>query len=531
MSSRAALGVKWLAALASLALVQVGAAMTWSVLATSPAAAQIRDDRYPFLERRQRWWPSQRFDPLGLFPRFGPSFEPRYRPREPRERSQAVDSSKAPAPRKTEAKPTTTILVLGDSMADWLAYGLEEAFADNPDVGVVRKIRTISGLIQADQRAEDWLQTAREHLAAERPDYVVVMLGLSDRQSIRERVPARSAKTSEQGEAEPGRSEPAESEPGQAAQAQTEPDQSEAGQADAERGQPGDGQPSEAKRNEPRKPAGPAADGKATTLTREFRSDRWAELYMKRIDGALAVLRSRAVPVLWVGLPVIRGTRSKSEVSYLNDLYRSRVEKAGAIYVDVWDGFIDEDGNFMTHGPDYDGQTRRLRTGDGVHFTKAGAVKLARYVEREIKRLMLARTTPLALPEPQAPGQPGGPAARAVIGPVLPLNRAAPASAGELAGAGPVAGAVTDPVANRVLVRGEPAPARSGRADDFSWPRPGVAADANEVTPFEPARTGAAPPGAGAAKKTATPQKAGTQKRVGPAAPAPAQKQRARQVQ
>jgi hypothetical protein len=47
------------------------------------------------------------------------------------------------------------------------------------------------------------------------------------------------------------------------------------------------------------------------------------------------------------------------------------------IFVDVWDGFVDEDGRYAQSGPDYEGQIRRLRSGDGVHFTEAGTRKLA----------------------------------------------------------------------------------------------------------------------------------------------------------
>jgi hypothetical protein len=54
-----------------------------------------------------------------------------------------------------------------------------------------------------------------------------------------------------------------------------------------------------------------------------------------------------------------------ADVPFLNDLYRSRADKAGIFYVDVWDGFVDEDGRFAQSGLDFEGQTRRLRTGDG----------------------------------------------------------------------------------------------------------------------------------------------------------------------
>src|SRR4029079_19093178 len=99
-------------------------------------------------------------------------------------RQQPVDSSRAPAPRRAEGAPTTRIMVFGDSMADWLAYGLEEAFGDTPEIGVVRKHPTSSGLIRID--SYDWPAAAREILNAEKPDYVVMMIGLSDRRGIRE---------------------------------------------------------------------------------------------------------------------------------------------------------------------------------------------------------------------------------------------------------------------------------------------------------------------------------------------------------
>src|SRR5690606_34308789 len=53
----------------------------------------------------------------------------------------------------------------------------------------------------------------------------------------------------------------------------------------------------------------------------EFRSDRWAELYSRKVDEMIAAVKSKGVPVIWVGLPSIRGTRSTSDALYLNDLF------------------------------------------------------------------------------------------------------------------------------------------------------------------------------------------------------------------
>jgi len=47
------------------------------------------------------------------------------------------DFSKAPPPEKhgDTTVPERNVLVLGDGMADWLAYGLEDAYAEQPDMG------------------------------------------------------------------------------------------------------------------------------------------------------------------------------------------------------------------------------------------------------------------------------------------------------------------------------------------------------------------------------------------------------------
>src|SRR4029077_12483144 len=115
----------------------------------------------------------------------------------------------------------------------------------------------------------------------------------------------------------------------------------------------------------------------------EFHTDQWEAAYIKRIDATTAALKSRGVAVFWVGLPAQRGPKATSDASYLNELYRGRAEKAGIVYVDVWDGFVDEQGRYSPQGPDFEGQIRRLRSADGIYFTKAGARKLAHYVERE----------------------------------------------------------------------------------------------------------------------------------------------------
>jgi hypothetical protein len=205
----------------------------------------------------------------------------------------------------------------------------------------------------------------------------------------------------------------------------------------------------------------------------EFREERWVELYTRKIDEMIGVLKSKGVPVLWVGLPVIRGPKATADTLFLDSLYRAAAEKAGITYVDVWDGFVDEAGRFLQKGPDFEGQIRQLRSYDGVYFTKAGARKLALYVERDIKRLLAARSAPITLPTepvPDAKLLPGQPAPRPLAGPIVPLVASSVGTDQLLGGPGSRPAAI-DALAKRTLVNGEPLAPPPGRADDFAWPR------------------------------------------------------------
>jgi uncharacterized protein len=414
------------------------------------------------------------------------------------EREAPVDYSRAPASSQKKPEATTPIVVMGDANADWLAYGLEDAFSENPEVGIVRKHRTDSGLIRYDQRRDlEWPQVAREIIAAEKPKFIVMMIGNNDRQTIREKAPPVVAR-------------PAAPKPNTQA-AQPSPPATPpvpAPPPDAEQQPPA---PSEAAEHANMTPE---QARQASYGPWEFHTEKWELAYIRRIDATIAALKSAGVPVMWVGLPSQRGTKASADSSYLNELYRSRAEKAGIVYVDIWDGFVDEAGRYSPQGPDYEGQIRRLRSGDGVYYTKFGARKVAHYVEREIQRSIANRGMPVALPMPVDPGpqapnaKPEGPVQRPLAGPVVPLT-AMQAASEELIGSGRAAPAA-DATASRVLTKGETVAAPTGRADDFSWPRGSVlnvqpsAADLAAAPPAAPApdASGAKPTKPAAGQRT-----------------------------
>src|SRR3984893_6867198 len=321
------------------------------------------------------------------------------------------DYSKEPPPEKRDPAivPERNVVVLGDAMADWLAYGLEDASTEQPDMGVIRKSKTVSGLIKYQPKGDpaDWAAAAKGILANEKPDAIVVMLGLDDRVAIRE--PAADKSDSKSSDKKTDKKD-AKGKPDGTPDAVAKPGEK---PVDTELS------PDDAAENDAPPVIAPEKSARSPNGIYQFREERWVELYTKKIEEMIAVMKSKGVPVLWVGLPGVRGPKATSDALFLDSLYRDAAGKAGITYVDVWDGFVDERGGFLLKGPDFEGQIRQLRTYDGVYFTQRGARKLAHYVEREITRLLAARSAPITLPTepatPDANALPGQPAPRPTL--------------------------------------------------------------------------------------------------------------------
>ena len=265
----------WLIGAVILAAAECASVAAIEIALTLPAQAQRADDRYPFLSRQR-----QQGGFFGGFFGGGGGFDSRSSPGDnPPQQPQIQyqpDSSHAPSPRKPDANapaPTTSIVVMGDSMADWLAYGLEDVFSDSPEIGIARKNKIHSGLLRYEAKGDlDWWHVARDILTKEKPNYVIMMLGVGDRQNIRERDLAKEADKN----------------------AKDEQDKQNADQTAKKKDQSDNQDQSAIVAPEPQR-------GKSVNGIIEFRSDKWAEVYSKRIDETIAALKSKGVPVFWVG--------------------------------------------------------------------------------------------------------------------------------------------------------------------------------------------------------------------------------------
>ncbi len=228
----------------------------------------------------------------------------------------------------------------------------------------------------------------------------------------------------------------------------------------------------------------------------------WQALYGARVDAVAKLFHDGHVPLIWVGLPAVRTPEASADYVRLNGIVRDHAMRNGATFIDSWEAFTDDAGRYSPEGPDVDGQTVKLRRADGFGFTRAGARKLASFVEPDLTRLgrhptatpapalatltierardfdaaldidvnaqirrEAARdgTASLAAPREQEVA-PDTPAA----GPVMPLTAPPSSPDGQLA-ALPTAASDAGPVAS---LDDAPVAPKPGRTDDFSWPKP-----------------------------------------------------------
>lgn len=200
----------------------------------------------------------------------------------------------------------------------------------------------------------------------------------------------------------------------------------------------------------------------------KFRTDGWYAEYQRRVVAFGKQVTSRKIPLLWVGLPAFDSPSMTADAVQMNLLYRKQAESVGAEFVDIWDGFVSEGGDFIVTGSDINGQQVRLRTSDGINLTDAGRRKLAFYVEKPARRILGTQASPDLVRLDTGNG-PGLDLPANTVGRTEPISLSDP----NLDGGTELLGGRTLPTGNGksprdlLVEQGEMAPAPTGRVDDY----------------------------------------------------------------
>ena len=111
----------------------------------------------------------------------------------------------------------------------------------------------------------------------------------------------------------------------------------------------------------------------------------WTTEYSARATGVIKALRAASKPTIWVGLPPMEAPKFGNAMIQVNEIQRLAVFSGGAEFLDIYEKFATEEGGYTARGPDLNGNQVRMRKDDGIHFSAAGADKLAFYLSQSLK--------------------------------------------------------------------------------------------------------------------------------------------------
>lgn len=197
-------------------------------------------------------------------------------------------------------------------------------------------------------------------------------------------------------------------------------------------------------------------------------TDGWRAAYAARVAAFADALKATGKPVFWGGLVPVAPSAMSRDYSSFNGIMREQLEAKGLRFVDMWNGFADDEGKYVAVGPDVRGQSVQLRASDGLNFTRAGQRKLAYFVEQELSDVFGGATLQVAAADAAAAVGPPAPDAPK-IGPMVPLDALSLAGGDALSSGSDGSGSVAETISER-LAKEDSEAAPPARVDSYIWP-------------------------------------------------------------
>jgi uncharacterized protein len=130
----------------------------------------------------------------------------------------------------------------------------------------------------------------------------------------------------------------------------------------------------------------------------------WSAEYARRVNAFADIVAPNGEPLFWIGMPVMRPEKFHHRVQRVNTIYRAEMAiRPGGHFIDIWRLLADADGNYAdrldidgVHG----GKTERVRAGDGIHLSVAGARRVDAHVRAIVQATLTGEAQPNGLHGP-----------------------------------------------------------------------------------------------------------------------------------
>ena len=133
----------------------------------------------------------------------------------------------------------------------------------------------------------------------------------------------------------------------------------------------------------------------------------WRDEYARRVTAFADLVAPNGKHLFWIGMPVMRPEKFHLRVQKVNTIFRAEIAiRPGGHFVDIWRLLADEKGNYADRiRLEPDSKKVRVRAGDGIHLSVAGAHHVTNTV-RDVIHTTLAGSPADPPQPPNPPAQP-----------------------------------------------------------------------------------------------------------------------------
>ncbi|WP_415015372.1 DUF459 domain-containing protein [Brevundimonas sp.] len=117
----------------------------------------------------------------------------------------------------------------------------------------------------------------------------------------------------------------------------------------------------------------------------QFGTPGWREIYARRVDDLVGLLRENDVAVYWVGLPRMKRESFDGRMAQINELVAGRMAALDVPYIDTVALTSNEGGDYDAYLAASDGRRRLMRAHDGIHMSMAGYLRLTEPVTERLR--------------------------------------------------------------------------------------------------------------------------------------------------
>ncbi|HJR93607.1 MAG TPA: DUF459 domain-containing protein [Acidimicrobiia bacterium] len=113
----------------------------------------------------------------------------------------------------------------------------------------------------------------------------------------------------------------------------------------------------------------------------DFDTPEWEEEYRRRVDEVMTMLEADGRWIYWMGLPVVASETFQPRVDLMNSIYQDVAAGHPRVtFIEARSVFTGPEGGYSEYLTDASGDLVDMRLDDGVHYTTAGAIRLAEVV-------------------------------------------------------------------------------------------------------------------------------------------------------